>query len=162
ANVDGFMSARIGLPLASYPKETQGRFFMQLVDELRSRPGVLAAVVSTSMPGVGADDFRFAIEGQAYSSRADYPRSQRVTVTPGTFDAFRRPLLHGRDFNSGDRFDSPGVAIVNEALVRRYFPNQNPISQRLLSSDDTDSKPVTIIGVAPNINHSLDWDNGDF
>jgi putative ABC transport system permease protein len=135
---------------------------MQLVDELRERPGVLSAVVSTSMPGAGADDVRFAIEGKAYSNRADYPRAQSVTVTPGMFDAFRRPLLQGRDFNTSDKFDSPGVAIVNEALVKRYFPNQNPIGQRLVSPDEADRKPVTIIGVAPNNNHSLDWDKGDF
>jgi putative ABC transport system permease protein len=78
------------------------------------------------------------------------------------FDAFRRPLLQGRDFNTSDKVNSPGVAIVNEALVNRYFPNQDPIGQRLFSPDEADPKPVTIIGVAPNINHSLDWDKGDF
>ncbi len=162
ANVDGFMSARIGLPLAKYPTDKQGRFFDDLVAELRTRPGVEAAIASTNMPGVGADDKRFAIEGKTYESRSEYPFAKYVSVTPGTFDAFRRPLRAGRDFSSVDQFDSPQVAIVNDALVRRFFPNQNPIGQRLMWADDSDRRPITIIGVAPNINHHVEWDNGDF
>ena len=162
ADVRGFMSARIGLPLAKYPKEAQTRFYDQLVEELRARPGVLAAVAATAMPGTVADPWRFAIEGMAYTSRAEYPRAQTVTVTPGMFQAFRRPLRQGRDFNSSDRLDSQPVAIVNEALVRRYFPNQNPIGRRLMSADEQDRKTITIIGVAPDINHSRNWDAGDF
>jgi putative ABC transport system permease protein len=162
ANVEGFMSARVGLPASKYPKEVQARFFEQLVEELRTRPGVQAAVASTAMPGTGADEWRFAIEGQAYSSRSDYPVANSVTVTAGMFQAFQRPLLQGRDFNTADRLDGQQVAIVNEALAQRYFPDQNPIGQRLMSADEQDRKTITIIGVAPNINHDIDWDAGDF
>jgi len=162
ANVDGFMSARIGLPAAKYPEQAQARFFENLVRELRTRPGVLAAVASTSMPGSGVDDFRFGIEGKAYSTRSEYPRAQTATVTAGMFEAFNRPLRQGRDFNSADKLDGQQVAIVNEALVRRYFPGQNPVGQRLVSADEQDHKRITIIGVAPNINHSIAWDKGDF
>ena len=162
ADVDGFMSARIGLPAANYPREAQVRFFDQLMDELKSRPGVLAAVVSTSMPGVGVDDMRFAVEGKAYANRADYAMAKTVTMTPGAFDAFRRPLLQGRDFNASDKLDGTQVAIVNEALVKRYFANQNAIGQRFMAADDPDRRMITIVGVAPNINHHVLWDRGDF
>lgn len=163
ANVEGFMSARIGLPAPKYQKEQQGQFFEQLTAELRTRPGVEAAIASTSMPGVGADELRYAIEGQDYATRAEYPVAKWVSITPGTFAAFRRPLRSGRDFNSADTFKSPAVAIVNEAFVRRYLPHQNPIGKRLFLADDLDRKPLTIVGVAPNINHHFFWDkNGDF
>jgi predicted permease len=162
ASVDGFMSARIGLPLPKYTKEAQGHFFNRLVEELRTRPGVLAAVASTSMPGAGADEARFAIEGKSYANRADYAVARMVSITPGAFDAFQRPLHRGRDFNSGDTLEAAQVAIVNEALVRRYFPSQDPIGQRFTSADDPERKPVTIVGVAPDINHHITWDRGDF
>jgi predicted permease len=162
ADVSGFMSARIGLPLAEYPMEAQSRFFEQMVQELRARPGVVAATAATSMPGTGAEDWRFAIDGEAYASRADYPYAQTVTVTPGLFAAFERPILQGRDFNSGDRAESPGVAVANEAFVRKFFPHQNPIGQRLLPADDASQKPLTITGVATNINHDDTWTEGDF
>jgi putative ABC transport system permease protein len=163
AKVEGFMSARVGLPAPKYPKEKQGEFFQQLMAELRTRPGVQAAIASTSMPGAGADDVRFAIEHEAYTTRSDYPAAKWVAITPGTFDAFRRPLRAGRDFNSADTFKSPAVAIVNEEFVRRFFPHQDPIGQRVFVADDVEHKPITIIGVAPNINHHLFWDkNGEF
>jgi predicted permease len=162
-NVDGFMSARIGLLGPKYPKEQQGLFFERLTAELRTRPGVEAAIASTSMPGTGADDVRFAIEQNAYAARSDYPASKWVAITPGTFAAFRRPLLAGRDFNSADTFNSPAVAIVNQEFVRRFFPHKNPIGERLFVADDPEHKPITIVGVAPNINHHLFWDrNGEF
>ncbi|MEP7242978.1 MAG: ABC transporter permease [Gammaproteobacteria bacterium] len=162
ADVKGFMSARVGLPLATYSKEAQSRFFEQLVEQLRTKPGVLAATASTSMPGTGADEFRFAIEGKSYESRTDYPVSQSVTVTPGTFATFRRPILQGRDFNSSDRTDSAAVTVVNDAFVRKYLPNQNPLGQRLLSIEGSGGKPLTIIGVAANINHDDTWTDNDF
>ena len=162
ADVSGFMSARIGLPLAKYPVEAQSQFFDQIVTDLRKKPGVLAAVAATSMPGTGAEEWRFAIEGQEYASRADYPVAEGVTVTPGLFDAFRRPLLQGRDFNSDDRAGAPEVAIANEAFVRKFFPDQNPIGQRLRSADDVNPTVLTIIGVAPNINHDDTWEKGGF
>lgn len=162
ADVSGFMSARVGLPQAAYPPEAQSRFFEQLVAELRSRPGVLAATVATAMPGTEADDFRFEIEGKSYARRADYLLTQGVTVTPGFFAAFSRPILEGRDFNDGDRANSPAVAVVNEAFVHKYFPKRNPVGERLLSADDLSAPPVAIVGVVPNINHGDTWLDGDF
>src|SRR5262249_49314302 len=93
ADVHDFMSGRVGLPLAKYPVEEQSRFFNRIVKELRTKPGVLAATAATSMPGIGTDDWRFSMNGETFENRADYPLTQIVTVTPGFFDAFRRPLI---------------------------------------------------------------------
>lgn len=161
-DVKPFMSARVGLPLASYPTEAQSAFFERMVEELRSRPGVLAAFATTAVPGTGADDWRYAMEGRSYADRSEYPVAQTVTVTPGTFAAFGRPILAGRDFDSGDRADSEGVALVNEAFVRKYIPDGDPIGKRLLTPDVASQQPITIIGVVPNINHSMHWDKGKF
>jgi len=162
ADAKQFMSARIGLPLATYPDEAQGRFFEQMVEELRTKPGVLGAAAGHPMPGTGAEDWRFAIDGKSYEERADYPHAHIVTVSAGFFAAFQRPIVQGREFNRGDRFDTPPVAIVNQAFVRKHFPGQNPIGERLLPADETAPKPVTIVGVAPDINHDNNWDQGGF
>src|SRR5262249_57026532 len=102
ADVRGFMSARVGLPAATYPVDEQGKFFERLVAELRLRPGVLSATAATSMPGSGADDWRLAIAGHTYEDRADYPVAHTVTITAGFFDTFRRPLIECREFNADD------------------------------------------------------------
>jgi predicted permease len=162
ADVRGFMSARVGLPAATYPVDEQGKFFERLVAELRTRPGVLSAAAATSMPGAGAEDWRLAIQGQTYEDRADYPVAHTVTVTAGFFDTFRKPLIAGREFNAGDRFDTPHVAIVNQAFVEKYFPGQDPIGKVVFEAEAANARPITIVGIVPNINHDKGWKNGTF
>lgn len=161
-DVSGFMSARVGLPRAKYPPEAQSAFFQKAVDLLRERPGVLAALATTSVPGTGAEDWHFTIEGESYTDRSEYPYAHGVAVTPGSFAAYGRPILAGRDFNDADTADSPSVVLVNEALVRRYFGGENPVGRRVYSPDQESLNPITIVGVVPNINHAMDWDDGDF
>lgn len=162
ADVRGFMSARVGLPQATYPVDEQGKFFEKLVAELRTRPGVLAAAAATSMPGTSAEDWRVGIQGQTYEDRADYPVAHTVTVTAGFFDAFHRPLLSGREFNASDRADTAHVAIVNQAFVEKYFPGENPVGKVMYEAESSNPRPITIVGVAPNINHDKGWKNGTF
>jgi putative ABC transport system permease protein len=162
ADVKGFMSARVGLPLATYPPEEQGRFFEKLTAELRRRPGVQSAVAATAMPGAGAEDWYFAIEGKRYEDRDDYPMAHTVTVTNGFFEAFRLPLIAGREFEDQDQWNSPPVAVVNEAFVHQYFPGQNPLGRRLTATEASGAPPITIAGVVPNINHDKRWKQGDF
>jgi len=162
ADVRPFMSGRVGLPLAKYPVEEQARFFNQIVKELRSKPGVLAATAATSMPGIGTDDWRFSLDSVTFENRADYPFTQIVTVTPGFFDAFNRPLIHGRDFNEHDTEHSTQVALVNQAFAQKFSPDESPIGRKLTSPDDPMAPPLTIVGVVPNINHNDSWLDGDF
>jgi putative ABC transport system permease protein len=162
ADVRGFMSARVGLPQATYPADEQGKFFERLVAELRTRPGVLAATAATAMPGTGAEDLRLGIEGQKYEDRADYPVAHAVTITTGFFDAFHKPLLAGREFNADDRSDRPHVAIVNQAFVTKYFPGEDPLGKVLYQAEASNARPITIVGVASNINHDKGWKNGTF
>ena len=162
ADVRGFMSARVGLPLATYSMEQQGTFFEKLLAELRERPGVQAAIAATSMPGVGADEWRFAIDGETYEERADYPFAHAVSVSAGFFDGFRLRMLEGREFNAGDVPGSTPVALVNEAFVDAYFPDRNAIGQRVRAAEDSNAPELTIVGVTPNINHDKRWKNGGF
>src|ERR1051325_3642442 len=84
ADVRGVMSARVGLPQATYPQDEQGKFFEKLVAELRTRPGVLAASAATSMPGTSAEDWRVGIQGQTYEEPGEYLRGPTRTLSPGT------------------------------------------------------------------------------
>jgi predicted permease len=71
-------------------------------------------------------------------------------VTPGAFAALGIPLKSGRDFNDDDAPDRPPVAIVNEALVRKSLPGQNPIDRSIFCLYDT-NKPMTIVGIAGDV-----------
>ncbi len=71
-------------------------------------------------------------------------------VAPGTFAALGIPLKSGRDFSDSDALDRPFVAVVNEALVRKSFPNQNPLGRTIFCPFDS-SQGMTIIGVAGDV-----------
>ncbi len=72
-------------------------------------------------------------------------------VSTGYFRTLRIPLRQGRAFTEGDRADAPLVAIVNETLVRRYWPRQNPLGKHLLLGKMT--QPAEVVGVATDVNN---------
>jgi predicted permease len=71
-------------------------------------------------------------------------------VAPGTFAALGIPLKSGRDFNDGDTSERPLVAVVNEALVRKSLPGQNPIGRTVYCPFDS-MQPHTVIGIAGDV-----------
>ena len=77
-------------------------------------------------------------------------------VSPGYFDVFRVPILRGRDFSDADDANAPGVAIINEAMARRYWPNSDPLDDRLIVGRGMrpayDADPIRqIIGIVGNV-----------
>jgi hypothetical protein len=71
-------------------------------------------------------------------------------VAPGTFAALGIPLKRGRDFNDSDTLDRPFVAVVNEVLVRRSFPNQDPLGRTIFCPFDS-LRGMKIIGVVGDV-----------
>jgi predicted permease len=68
-------------------------------------------------------------------------------VGPGHLEAFRIPLLRGREFTPADRADSPGVAIVNETFAARFWPGQDPIGRIVQVRGDAGPR-LTVVGLA--------------
>ncbi len=108
-------------------------YYQQIVRSIESTAGVESASMATGMPLQGAGfGMPFTISGQADFSDP----SQRLSagfgmVTPDYFKTFGIHLAKGRFFTEDDNAGSVRVAVVNEQLVRHYFPNKNPIGQIL-------------------------------
>jgi len=123
---NGVLTVSIDLPRVRYPDQAaQLRFYEQLFDRLRARPGVAAAAGTTGTPGVGAAmTFSFAIEGRPSSNPSG--REDPVPlqgVTRGYFETMRIPVVGGRVFDETDRPGSRPVIVINEALARRHWPD---------------------------------------
>lgn len=132
---DRLLSMRMQLPDSRYMDGGKVATLLRRVQErVDALPGVELAGAVTVLPlSGGAWSLEFAIEGrQAEVGAREMPAAQWRAISSDYFRTMGIPLLSGRDFNERDRQDSPRVVIINEALVRRFWPGDaNPIGKRL-------------------------------
>jgi predicted permease len=134
-------------------REARAAFYARLTSRLEALPGVERAAAVTALP---ADD-----GGQSATVVADGQPVERggellitaVGATPGAFATLGAGLRAGRDFTAREAADSlASVAIVNEALARRLWPNESPLGRRLtLKVAGGDSAGLAVVGVAPDL-----------
>ena len=96
-----------------------------------------AAGATMAPPGsIDSSDGYFVDRLPANPDRTRAPEVVLSIVAPGTFAALGIPVKSGRDFTDNDTPERPLVAVVNEALVRRSFPNQYPLGRTIFCSFD--------------------------
>ena len=155
----GFDSTRVlaieaGASEKTHPQPAQQRRYVgELVSRVQALPGVESAAAVTLRPlwGTVGMDWPFTIEGQSPSDAKRNPLLNLETVTPDYFRTMGIPLSRGRAFDERDRDGQPGVAIVSDALARRYWPGQDPIGKRLkipLPPTPYHDAWLTVVGVA--------------
>ena len=164
----GVELASVDLSLSGYTDVTGPAFAQQIVERVRSLPGVRDASLSAMMPlgmgrmGLGALSLPGAPPADPGRSRAPAPGwldADWNVVEPGYFATMRMPLVSGRDFTAADRGGAPWVVIVNETAARRMWPNQDPIGKVLVHHLDRrgradSSRPMTVIGVAKDARYA--------
>lgn len=119
------------------------------LDLIEQMPGVQAAGFITFLPlSNGHAQATFSIRGVANPNPEVGPRASLNAASDDFFRALRIPLLSDRFFTRADTLGKQRVAIVNQALVRRYFAGQNPIGKQITFQDpDSEAHPATIVGV---------------
>jgi hypothetical protein len=128
--------------------ESGRQFYSRTLDKLRALPGVKSAAVTDWLPlqpinpGCAAQLGRNGEPG-----RDKFPATTNNVISSGYLTTMRIPLLAGRDFTAADVPGGAPVAIVNETLARRLWPNQLAIGQHLLIGCH-DAATVEVIGVA--------------
>jgi putative ABC transport system permease protein len=155
-NSANVMTMYLQLPRTRYgeiPKQTQ--FRRELLTRLNSLPGVQAAMVTDIPLGGNYVGHRFVIDGRPPVAVGGEPKVQTLSVMGDYFRVMQIPLRVGRDFTPLDREGQPLVAIVNEEMVREFFPHENPIGMRIRWAGDTGPPQwMTVVGVAGDVKHS--------
>ncbi|HUJ31186.1 MAG TPA: ABC transporter permease [Candidatus Acidoferrum sp.] len=138
-------------PRAKYStSQRSSALYEDLIANLKRAPGVDAAAAVGTLPMTsGMTGGSFEIEGRPKPADWVDTLVQYNTVTPGYFRAAGIPSLRGRDFDERDTAVSEPVAIINDALARQFFPNEDPVGHRF--KDDYDGSRRTIIGVVGSI-----------
>jgi putative ABC transport system permease protein len=152
---------RIELPRSRASAQTSAAFFDGFVARLRAIPGVESAAVTLGLPldpraRFFVDESTFSIAGEAPPAPAQRPAAPIQVVSPDYFATIGVPLVQGRVFAERDRTASPGVVIINEAMARRFWPNQNPIGRRIthdLSIVPGQQTTREIVGVVGDVRH---------
>ena len=144
----GVLTARISLPVNLYQtQEQQLAFFRQLDEQTRSLPGVESVGLANVLPLQGFDLGTIVQrEGQPPTPPGSTPSTGVGVVTPGYFSTLRIPLVEGRLLDFRDNRNSPNVLVVNQAFVRRHFPNENPLGKRLKLAEEGTWTIVGVVG----------------
>ena len=149
------LTVDIRLSRSKYSRPQQAAFFQQLLERLRAIPGIRAVGAVYPMPLSGMEeDLLFDIEGQPPPARGERRSAGPRGVSPDYFKAQGIQILKGHVFVESDGGDTNPVVVINEAMARRYWPNQDPIGRRI-SFDSRDGQPVwrQIVGVVKSVRH---------
>ena len=131
-------------------------FWNEALRRVRQLPGVEAAALTIVLPLSGSNtDSSFAIEGRPMGGNEPGPDEEVRTISPDYFRVLKTSLLRGRLFAESDNADAPGVVIINDALAKKYWPNEDALGKRITFSDTRkpDPKWLTIVGIARSIRH---------
>ena len=143
------LTFRIELPRHHYQQPQQLRdFFAQLQERLDALPSVASSALTTNLPFSPSDwTATFDIHGWDNDAQGT-PSAHFRVITPGYTETMRMPLLRGRTFTARDREGTPEVVMIDAAAARKYWPNRNPIGQRI---DFGSRSGLEIIGVVGSV-----------
>jgi putative ABC transport system permease protein len=105
------------------------------VERLKAIPGVSEASATCCVPLQGGYGLTFRIVGRPLAADSQGPfhgGAGWMTVSPGYFEVFKIPVKHGRTFNERDTSTATPVVIINEAMAKQYWPNADPMADKLL------------------------------
>ncbi len=130
----------------------------RLLESIRRIPGVVFAGATTAIPfGSNRDDGVILAEGHVMRPGESMISPRRLAVTPGYFETMRIALKRGRYFSEHDNESSLPVIIIDEKLAQHFWPNRNPIGQRMYratkpnAQTDANTKWLTVAGVVRSV-----------
>jgi predicted permease len=132
--------ANLDPTIQGYDEARRGRFFSQVLDRVRALPGVASAALVELLPLGGGRGGTDIVVGQ------EKIQVDINVVSSGYFDTVGLPLVRGRGFTDGDRDGAPAVAVVNEVMARRFWPDQNPLGRRFGLTRPA-GREVEVVGV---------------
>jgi predicted permease len=161
--VDGLMTAQLDLTSAKYKRLNQRRmFFQELGERLSAIPGVQSVAFSSRPPVLGSRMNRDIV----FEDRAPAPAGQKFfagfePVSTSYFETVGIRLKEGRLFTAADSENQPAVAIINETMARRCWPNESPIGKRIADGDSSEPAWEKVVGVVTDVRSPGELDGSE-
>ncbi|HXV86502.1 MAG TPA: ABC transporter permease [Gemmatimonadales bacterium] len=142
----GVLAMELNLRLNRYDEERGRRFYADLLDRVRSLPGVDGAALATVVPlGTGWDQTRIRVPGFEAPAAGGFVLGYNV-VSPGYFETLRMPLLAGRALTPADAESLRPVMVINQTFARRFWPGESAVGKLVESGGIS----IEIVGVVPD------------
>jgi putative ABC transport system permease protein len=148
------LTLEIALPYSQYnDAQSVTNFFEEALHRVSALPGVESAGATTNTP-LSGDNSRSSFDLEKHPSpQGQEPAAEIRAVTPNYFKTMHISLLRGRAFTDQDRKGTTGVLLINEAMARNFWPNEDPIGQRIqigIEVFDDEPKWWQIVGIVAN------------
>jgi putative ABC transport system permease protein len=146
------VTAQVSIPGSQYnTAATAVGFFDQVIERTRALPGVESAAFVFGLPFAGGNDSSpFDIPGRPTVPGEPERHAEATMASAGYFATMGIPILAGRDFDGAERPGTPIVAIIDQTFAEQFFPNQNPVGQRISGYFGSET---TILGVVGRVDH---------
>ena len=150
---DRVISGSIVLPAATYPDSIAiAGFQRRALERLEAMPGVESASISYATPFFGlVEQRKYLVAGRDAPEAGREPSAMINGVSPRYFETVGTRVLSGRAFTERDELGSPRVFIINQAMARGLFPDENPIGKRIAEAGGTTVEWGEIVGVVADI-----------
>jgi putative ABC transport system permease protein len=157
--IENVLSMRVNRsPSRSDGGKQMAPFFQQVIDHVKSVPGVQGVAVASHAPFVYTEDWTMTVDSASVPAELRTQSIDSRTVSDDYFRVMGIPLLEGEHFAPPESPDQTAVVIINQALAVRYWPEENPVGKRLkLGQPDSKSPWFTVKGVvADSAQQALD------
>ena len=148
------LTAEIELPPANYKDGAAiTSFYTRMLETLNALPSVRAVGAGTDLPWTGYDDNMggFLIEGKTPPKNEEF-HARYHSASPDYFRAVGISLLRGRFFDQRDTKDAPKALIINNAMARRYWQDEDAVGKRVSFDDKPkESDWITVVGVVGDV-----------
>jgi len=155
---ENVLTGQLVLPVARFRTREEGKVYWDRMLEWFSRqpefPLVALSSTSPMYAGPGADPF--SIEGRPFELDGPTPQIARYqVVSPGYFPLLQIPLVSGRLIEESDQSQDRLVAVINQTMAQRFWPNENPIGKRITKgAARAESRWMTIVGVVADVKNA--------
>jgi len=156
-NADHVLSAKIAPSAKKYPDpKSRVQFYSQVIERLRTLPGINSVGMVMNLPLSGASMNRgFRVEGRPEPKSDENVAMDYQVVNSAYFATLEIPIVRGRGLTEEDDETAPRVIVINEAMARRYWPNEDPVGKRMaIGESSKDTSWRTIVGVIGNVRHA--------
>jgi predicted permease len=151
------LAMSLALPATKYREPAQrANFYKEALQRIRALPGVLSAGATSILPLSGNNSSgSFQIEGRVTPQGQSSPHGDRWAATTDYFSTMKIPIIRGRFFDDRDTIESQPVAIIDETMARKYWPDEDPVGKRITFQGGPNN-PIwrEIVGIVGHVKHS--------